>query len=293
MHKKPFKLGVIGGTALMELQLTDVKKHQPNTPFGVASARFVEGTLPGGQRVVFLPRHGISHQIQPSAINYRAIVYGMKKLGVTHLLSISAVGSLQEEIIPGKHLVIPDQLFDQTKGIRARTFFENGMAVHVPMGNPFCSAFRELLIQSAELCKSDKIHPKGTLIVMEGPQFSTRAESIFFRKTVPGAAVIGMTAQPEAALAREAGLSYATLCLPADYDAWREGEEVVTADAVKAGLEGFGDVALRIISSVAANLNSVEDCNCAQSLEGFAVHTFPEARLLSEKTDILGVPREN
>lgn len=263
------------------------------TPFGPASGRFIEGTLPNKHRIVFLPRHGPHHQIPPSAINYQANIYGLKKLGVTHVLSISAVGSLLEEIVPGSHIVIPNQLFDFTKGLRARTFFEKDMAVHVPMGDPLCPEFSSVILQSASQLEQGMVHGTGTLVVIEGPQYSTRAESLFYKNSVPGAAVIGMTALPEAALAAEAGLHYGIACLPADYDAWRTEEEAVTADAVKAGLEGFGDSPLRLVSTVTEMMYRQLPCNCEHSLQGFAVHTAMAAREDSETNRLLGVPFDN
>ena len=289
MRSNPM-LGVLGGTALLALDLKDIKHHQPMTPFGPASAQLVEGTLPNGYRIVFLPRHGPNHTIAPSQVNYRGNVYRMKELGVTHLLSISAVGSLEEVIKPGSHLVIPDQLFDDTRGFRARTFFDEGMAVHVGMGEPFCPAFRNVLIQSANQCQVNRVHTTGTLVVIEGPQFSTRAKSLFYKYQVPEAAVIGMTASPEAELAAEAGLHYGIACLPADYDAWRSGQ-AVTADEVKAGLAGFGDAPLRLVSIVTEMMSHPAACNCNQALQGFAVHTHPEARPDTDTNRLLGVPR--
>lgn len=292
MSDTPYKLGVLGGTALLSLTLKYVQEHHRMTPFGATSSVVIEGTLPNDHRIVFIPRHGLDHSIAPSQVNYRANVYAMKRLGVTHLLSISAVGSLQESIRPGEHVVIPDQLFDATKGIRPRTFFDTGLAVHVPMGDPFCSSFRRTLIQTANQCQLNRVHHEGTYVVIEGPQFSTTAESHYYRNVVPGAAVIGMTALPEAALAREAGLSYSILALPSDYDAWREGQEAVTADAVMAGLAGFGNLTNDFITILTEMLYDVESCNCASTLQGFAVHTAMSARPHSDANRTLGVPLE-
>lgn len=284
------KLGVLGGTALLKLDLKDIQEHSPETPFGNASTQVIEGTLPNGHRIVFIPRHGLGHEIPPHAVNYRANIFLMKKLGVTHLLAISAVGSLQAEIIPGAHVVIPDQLFDATKGLRRRTFFDEGLAVHVPMGQPFCPALRRILIQSANQCDLTRVHTEGTYVVIEGPQFSTSAESLFYKGVVPNAAIIGMTAMPEAALAREAGLSYGVAAMPSDYDAWRDGQ-AVTADEVKAGLQSFGDFPLLMVQIVTEMLHTIETCDCASTLEGFAVHTAPASRPDTEAFRILGVPR--
>jgi len=287
-------LGVIGGTAILQLPLQDVQEVSPDTPFEAASSPFLVGTLPNGARMVFLARHGLGHTLAPSQVPYRANIYGLKKLGVTHVLSVSAVGSLDEMIFPGRMFVVPNQLFDFTKGLRARTFFDEKLAVHVALGDPFCPILRQGLIDCIAPRDDDRpmvysFHDGGTYVVIEGPQFSTRAESWYFKDNVRNAAVVGMTAHPEASLAREAGLCYTTLCLPADYDAWRDGK-TVDADEVKAGLAQFGTRPLEIIERLAGELPE-RTCTCAQSLQGMAVHTALEHRpLSSEVLQVLGVP---
>jgi 5'-methylthioadenosine phosphorylase len=226
------KIGVIGGSGLYELEGLTIKEHcDIDTPFGKPSAAPVVAELEGHE-VVFLPRHGLGHRFSPSEIPYRANIYALKKLGVTQILSVSAVGSMKEEIEPGD-FVFPDQFFDRTVG-RARTFFEDGVVAHVAFGDPICTEFQKQAIAAAE--KVDvKVHVGGSYVCIEGPQFSTRAESNVFRSW--GVTVIGMTNLPEARLAREAEISYATLALATDYDCWHEGEEDVTVENVIATLQ--------------------------------------------------------
>ena len=204
------------------------------TPFGPPSAAYTVGSLPregGPLKAVFLPRHGVGHRFLPSEINYRANVHGMKQLGVTHLVCVSAVGSLREEVEPG-HLVVPDQLVDRTRG-RASTFFGGGVVGHVQFGDPTDARLRALVVEAAREAGAT-VHDGGSCIVMEGPAFSTRAESNLYRSW--GASIIGMTALPEAKLAREAEMAYAMLALSTDYDCWHEEE--VSVDAVMAVMAG-------------------------------------------------------
>jgi 5'-methylthioadenosine phosphorylase len=226
------KIGVIGGSGLYELDgLTIKERVDMDTPFGKPSAPLVVAELEGHE-VVFLPRHGIGHRFSPSEIPYRANIYAMKKLGVTQILSVSAVGSMKEEIEPG-HIVFPDQFFDRTLN-RARTFFENGVVAHIAFGEPICAEFQAQAIDAAK--KVDvKTHIGGAYVCIEGPQFSTRAESNVFRSW--GVTVIGMTNLPEARLAREAEISYATMALATDYDCWHEGHDDVTVENVIATLK--------------------------------------------------------
>ncbi len=283
------KLGILGGTALLELPADQTQVFPRMTPFGLTSANPIVARLSTGHEVVLLPRHGQAHEYAPSQVNYRANIYALKSLGVTHILAFSAVGSLQAYIAPGEDIVIPDQLFDFTKGLRARTFFDTGLAVHVPMGEPFCTPWRETLIECARRCAPKQVHTKGTYVVIEGPQFSTAAESHFFRNTVPDATVIGMTALPEAALAREAGISYAVVAMPSDYDAWRDGE-AVTADEVKSGLANFGSFTDNMVAQVLCVMDKLPPCECRKVLQGFAVHTAASARPDNDSNRILGVP---
>ena len=224
-----FVLAILGGSGLYEIDgLADVQHVEVDTPFGPPSDAVVCGRL-GATRLVFLPRHGRGHRIAPHEINYRANICAAKKLGATHLVSLSAVGSLREDIAPGDFVVV-DQFVDLTRR-RASTFFEDGIVGHVAFGDPVCRHLSDALTDAARR-SGKKVHPYGTYVCIEGPQFSTRAESLLFRSW--GMSVIGMTAMPEAKLAREAELPYALLALATDYDCWRVSEDDVTVDAVVA-----------------------------------------------------------
>jgi len=220
-------VGVIGGSGLYDLPgLTEMREVALTTPFGAPSDSYVTGRL-GGVPVVFLPRHGRGHRISPSEINFRANIWGMKKLGVARIVSISAVGSMREDVHPGDFVVI-DQFFDRTRH-RADTFFENGVVAHVMFADPVCGDLRKLLIATGrELGLT--MHDGGTYVNMEGPQFSTRAESRIYRQW--GVDVIGMTNLQEAKLAREAEICYATVAMATDYDCWHEGHDDVTVESV-------------------------------------------------------------
>jgi 5'-methylthioadenosine phosphorylase len=222
------KIGVIGGSGLYQMnELMNVEEVSMTTPFGDPSDAFVTGTL-DGVPIAFLSRHGRGHRILPSEINYRANIYGFKKLGVEWLISVSAVGSMKEHIAP-LDIVIPDQMFDQTKR-RISTFFGSGVVGHIGFAHPLCPNLAGLLESS---CKQAdvKTHRGGTYICIEGPQFSTKAESRIYRQW--GVDVIGMTNLPEAKLAREAEICYATMALVTDYDCWHETEEIVTIESVR------------------------------------------------------------
>ncbi|PRQ05826.1 S-methyl-5'-thioadenosine phosphorylase [Enhygromyxa salina] len=229
-------LGVVGGSGLYAMdKLEDVERVSLETPFGEPSGAYTVGKLPRQSgpplRAVFLPRHGVGHILLPGEIDYRANIHGFKQLGVTHLLSASAVGSLQAEIAPG-HVVVPDQLIDRTKN-RTSSFFGSGCVAHIQFGDPFDAGFRELVTKAAAEVVGrgeQRLHRKGTMVVMEGPAFSTRAESELYRSW--GGDVIGMTALPEAKLAREAEIAYAVLATSTDYDCWHQSEEEVSVDAV-------------------------------------------------------------
>lgn len=221
------KFGIIGGSGLYEMEgLTDIKLHTIKTPYGIPSDDLVSGKL-FEKEIVFLPRHGKGHRLLPSEINYRANIWALKSLGVTHLISVSAVGSLKEEIAPGD-IVIVDQFFDRTKD-RPSTFFGEGIVAHIPFGNPVCEDLNQS-IASAAKSLSIKYHFGGTYICMEGPLFSTKAESEFYR--LIGASVIGMTNLQEAKLAREAEMCFASMALCTDYDCWHQSEEEVTLEAI-------------------------------------------------------------
>jgi len=223
-----FTLGVLGGSGLYEMEgLSDVEELDVETPFGKPSDVLVRGRLPNGTTLLFLPRHGRGHRLAPHEIDYRANVCALKKAGATHLVSISAVGSMKEEIAPG-HLVVPDQFLDLTKRRRS-TFFEDGIVAHVPFADPICPLLGGALAAAAAKTGA-KVHRGGVYVCIEGPQFSTRAESLLYRSW--GVSVIGMTGMPEAKLAREAELPFANLSLATDYDCWHESEESVTVEAV-------------------------------------------------------------
>lgn len=264
-------IGVIGGSGLYEIDgLTDVEEVLLSTPFGAPSDAYVTGNL-DGVRMVFLPRHGRGHRISPSEINYRANIWGMKRLGVTRILGIGAVGSLKEEIPPGDFVAV-DQFIDRTRH-RADTFFDRGVVAHVMFGDPVCGSVRTILRDAATEAGT-KVHDGGTYVCMEGPQFSTRAESEMYRSF--GAHVIGMTNLQEAKLAREAEICYATLAMSTDYDCWYEGHDDVTVEAIIAVMTknvGFAREAVRLAAPRAAALG---ECGCHTALQN-AVMTAPDA----------------
>ncbi|MBI4817331.1 MAG: S-methyl-5'-thioadenosine phosphorylase [Deltaproteobacteria bacterium] len=243
---KELTIGVIGGSGLYAMEgLTDVTFMELETPFGRPSDAFVIGRL-AGRRMVFLPRHGRAHRVLPHDINFRANLWGMKKLGVTQLLSVSAVGSMKEDIRPGD-LVLVDQFIDLTKR-RPSTFFGDGTVVHVPMAHPVSEPMRRELVKVAK-DHSIRAHDGGTYVCIEGPQFSTKAESMVYRSW--GVSVIGMTNMPEAKLAREAEISYATIALATDYDCWHEEEASVSVDAVLAVLSANVERAKSVVKAYA------------------------------------------
>jgi len=244
-----YVLGVIGGSGLYALpELTHVESVDVATPFGAPSAPVTRGRL-GDTSLLFLPRHGAGHRIPPSSINYRANICALKMLGATHLLSVSAVGSMKEHIHPGD-LVVVDQFIDLTKR-RQSTFFDDGVAAHVSFSDPVCPVMAEATVAAAETTGA-RVHRGGTYVCIEGPQFSTRAESLLYRSW--GVSVIGMTNMPEAKLAREAELPFATLALSTDYDCWHQTEEAVSVEAVVATLNKNVEFARRTIVALAANL---------------------------------------
>ena len=256
------RVGVIGGSGLYDLPgLENVERVQLATPFGEPSDEFVCGTL-GGARLVFLPRHGRGHRLLPSELNFRANIYGMKALGVDWLIGVSAVGSLREEIALG-HFVVPDQLIDRTFR-RPNTFFGKGIVVHVAFADPFCPVLSGVLIEAAQRM-GVTVHPRGTYVCIEGPQFSTRAESHLYRRWE--ADIIGMTNLQEAKLAREAEICFATLALATDYDSWHEtAADVVIGDVLRI-LNENAAAARRVIADVAPRLHGERTCVCASALE--------------------------
>ena len=271
-HAPQATIGVIGGSGLYHMEgLMNVREVEVATPFGAPSDAISVGELEGVS-IAFLPRHGRGHRISPSEIPARANIWALKSLGVQWLLSVSAVGSLREHIAP-RDLLIPDQLFDRTKS-RVNSFFE-GVVVHCTFADPFCPTFSRAVTAAAESLGNVRVHPGGTYVCMEGPLFSTRAESRVYRQW--GMDVIGMTALPEAKLAREAELHYATLACVTDYDSWHETEESVTVEMVIANLQQNVANAQRVIREIAraaAALGEAKTCDCESAL-AMAVLTDP------------------
>jgi len=254
-------IGVIGGSGLYEIEgLTDVRAMKVSTPFGKPSDDYLVGTL-FGWRVAFLPRHGRGHRIMPTDINYRANIYGMKKIGVERIISVSAVGSMKEEIEPG-HIVVPDQFYDHTKHRRS-TFFGSGVVAHVGMAEPVCPDLNAILMDAGDRAGAT-LHRGGTYLCMEGPQFSTRAESLTYRTW--NVDVIGMTNATEAKLAREAEICYSTIALATDYDCWHHSEEDVTVEAVLEVMKKNIETSKAMIREAVKMLSGVRPCSCGESL---------------------------
>jgi 5'-methylthioadenosine phosphorylase len=269
-------IGVIGGSGLYEMEgLTGVQEEVVTTPFGYPSDVYITGTL-NGVKMVFLPRHGRGHRLLPSEVNYRANIYGMKKLGVERIISVSAVGSLQEEIVPG-HIVIPDQFIDRTKGVRKDTFFGNGVAAHVGFADPVCACLSATLEQAARSAGA-VVHRGGAYICMEGPAFSTRAESFMYRGFE--AAVIGMTNLTEAKLAREAEICYGIIALSTDYDCWHTSHDDVTVEAIVKIIHQNVAMAKNIIRHAVGAVATVRNCPCATAMQ-YAVIT--DRKVIPEK----------
>ena len=271
-------VGVIGGSGLYDIEgLRDVERVLITTPFGAPSDEIVIGTL-SGVRVAFLPRHGRGHRISPSELPARANVWAMKSLGVTHLISVSAVGSLREELAP-RDVVIPDQILDRTKGIRPATFFGDGIVVHIAFAEPYCPELRHIVYDAAVRVGA-RVRDGGTMVVMEGPQFSTKAESFFYRQI--GGDLIGMTALPEAKLAREAEICYCTLAMVTDYDCWHESEAAVTVEMVVQNLLANVDTAKAIIREALPAIACAErHCICGTALSDAIITSrdaIPEER---------------
>ena len=261
-------LGVIGGSGVYGLEaLRDGERVAIETPFGAPSALIRVGKI-SETTVLFVPRHGEGHHFSPSNLPYRANLHALKQLGATHVVSFSAVGSLREEF-PPRSIVIPDQLIDRTVD-RERTFFDDGVVAHVGLADPFCPNFRRALAAAAT--NADQVvHLGGTYICIEGPQFSTRAESHLYRSW--GGTVIGMTAMPEARLAREAELCYATLALVTDFDVWHDDAADVSVEVVMSNLDANGRAAAAILHQLAASGLSERDCECASALDHAIVTT--------------------
>ena len=264
------QVGIIGGSGLYQMdELQDVEEVSVETPFGEPSGKYILGKL-GGKQVAFLPRHGKGHVIPPNELNFRANIFGFKLLGVEYILSASAVGSLKEDVHP-LEILIPDQFIDRTRG-RISTFFGSGLVGHVAFSHPFCAILSERLYDAGTRAGA-KLHRGGTYVCMEGPQFSTLAESHLYRSW--GADVIGMTNLQEAKLAREAEICYATMALVTDYDCWHETEEAVTVDAIIAILTKNAETARRMVVETLKNLPYERTCECASALK-YAIITQPD-----------------
>ncbi|HVM61599.1 MAG TPA: S-methyl-5'-thioadenosine phosphorylase [Verrucomicrobiae bacterium] len=268
----PTKIGVIGGSGLYDMpDIRDKRWRRVATPFGQPSDQLLTGRL--GQRdIVFLPRHGRGHRILPSELNHRANIYALKKLGVTHIISVSAVGSLKEQYKP-TDIVAIDQFIDRTKRSADLTFFGHGIVGHIAFADPICDRLRRILVDSARRAGAT-VHDGGTYVNMEGPAFSTRAESLFHR--AQGWDVVGMTNYGEARCAREAELCYATLAMVTDYDAWHPDHDAVTVEMVVANLTKNSATAREIIRRAAAALDPAADCACRHAL-ATAIMTDPNA----------------
>ncbi len=265
------EIGIIGGSGLYDIEgLRQVKRVTLTTPFGTPSSPVVVGEL-DGIRVAFLSRHGQGHRFNPSDINYRANIYALKAIGVRRVISVSAVGSMKEAIKPG-HVVLPDQFIDLTKR-RISTFFEGGVVAHVAFNEPVCASLGDSLLGAGRSVGAT-IHQGGTYVCIEGPHFSTKAESYLYRQW--GVSVIGMTNLPEAKLAREAELCYATVALVTDYDCWHETAEPVTVDAILATLCENVALAKRLLGAAVKSAASVTTCHCQQALQ-HAIVTAPGA----------------
>jgi 5'-methylthioadenosine phosphorylase len=264
------KVGVIGGTGLYQIEgMANVKEVKVKTPFGDPSDAITLGEI-DGVKVAFLPRHGRGHVITPTELPSKANIYAMKSLGVEYILSVATVGSLQEKIRP-LDIVIPDQIIDRTF-LRQNTFFGRGMAVHIPFADPFCPILGDVLYDSARKLEI-RAHDGGICIVMEGPQFSTRAESELYRSW--GADVIYMTGLPEAKLAREAEICYAAMAVVTDYDCWKETYEVVSAEMVVDNLRRGTETVKRLLRYAITRMPKTRNCICASALKN-AIITSPE-----------------
>lgn len=270
------RIGIIGGSGLYQIEgIKDVREVSIQTPFGEPSDKFMLGNLEG-KEVVFLPRHGIGHRISPSSINYRANIYGMKELGVERIISVTACGSLREDLKPLDFVVV-DQFVDRTNYARDMTFFEGGIVGHIVFAHPVCNELSQLVFEAGKTLKLN-MHKGGTYINMEGPAFSTLAESNLYRNW--GMDVIGMTNMPEAKLAREAEICYSTLACVTDYDCWHPQHETVTIDIVIQNLLKNIENAKKIISQVIKNLNPKRNCGCGDALK-YAIIT--DKKLIPDK----------
>lgn len=260
---QPLAAAIIGGSGLYTMDgLAETSEQTVDTPFGSPSSPIITGALEG-KRVAFLARHGLGHFINPSEVNSRANIYALKSLGASRIISISACGSLREDYTPGD-IVIPDQIYDNTKN-RERTFFDQGLVAHVGVADPFCSALCQRVYEAVESTGAT-VHKGGALITIEGPRFSTRAESNVYRAW--GMSIIGMTASPEAFLAREAEMCYCTMAHVTDYDVWHVSAEPVTVDMVIQTLNKNTTAAQQALRNLLKTLDDIPACNCENALEG-------------------------
>ena len=268
--KKTIQIGVIGGSGVYEIDgIKNLKEIKIKTPFGNPSDAIITGTLEGTD-VAFLPRHGRGHTLLPSELNSRANIWALKSLGVEQIISISACGSLKEEL-PPRHFVIPDQLFDRTKSRPGSTFYGEGIVGHTSFANPYCKGLTDRVFQAGQTLKLP-MHQGGTFIIIEGPNFSTKAESRVWRSQ--GFSIIGMTNLPEARLAREAEICYITVGLVTDYDVWKEGEEVSTEKVTETIHANVANVKA-LIKAALPNLHRQRQCECATAAQ-YAVFTNPK-----------------
>ena len=286
------KIGIIGGSGLYAMDgLADVREVTVDTPFGPPSDAIVQGRL-GDDELFFLPRHGRGHRLLPSELPFRANIWALKHLGVARVIAVSAVGSLRQEIAPG-HLVVPDQFLDRTRR-RIGTFFGNGIVAHVGFGDPVCPVLSRGLVESARRLGAT-VHAGGTYVCMEGPQFSTRAESELYRSW--GADIIGMTNLQEAKLAREAELCFATLALATDYDCWKQDEHEVKIEDVLAVLNANVAMAKQVVHDVVPTLPASPGCGCGRALEHAIITDRAQipARVKRDLAPIIGryVPEED
>ncbi len=277
---KNVSIAIIGGSGLYNIpSLKNTKEYNVKTPFGKTSSPIIVGSLEGVS-VAFLARHGIGHTLTPTEVPYRANIYALKSLGVEKIISVTASGSLREDYAPG-HIVIPDNLFDHTKE-RARSFFEEGLVAHVGVADPFCSDL-SAQVESAVRASGATTHRGGTFITIEGPRFSTKAESNTYRAW--GMSIIGMTASPEAFLAREAEICYAVMAHVTDYDVWHESESPVTVDMVIQTLNKNTHIAQESIQNLVRDLKTERNCQCGQALAS-ALITNPKAIPAKTKTKL-------
>jgi 5'-methylthioadenosine phosphorylase len=261
MSQPQARIGVIGGTGLYDIEgLTEVKEVRPETPFGKPSDTIILGKL-GGAGIAFLPRHGKNHTINPTNVPSRANIYALKTLGVEFIIASNSCGSFKEELKPG-HLLVPDQIIDRTRQ-RQSTFFDGGIVAHIAFADPFCPVLSNIIYKAAKEVGAT-VHKGGTFVAMEGPAFSTRAESRLYK--VWGADVLGMTVLPEAKLAREAEICYASIACITDYDSWHESNEAVSVAKILTTMHNNIDFAKKTIKLAAGRLPQRRDCQCANAL---------------------------